>query len=86
MKILILDPDPAVRRFWGEMLTSGGHELVEVPNGDEALLQIRKDAPDVVVIDSARLEPEDPGLFQALRSAAPGAKIMMLRAWGARSG
>lgn len=51
MKILIVDDEPGVRRFLGEVLKTIGHEIDTAVNGVEALERIAAARPEAVLSD-----------------------------------
>lgn len=50
-KILVVDDDPQVRRAFRAILSSQGCSVVEARDGNEALDEIKADAPDLVLLD-----------------------------------
>jgi two-component system KDP operon response regulator KdpE len=49
--ILIVDDEPAIQRFLGVTLSSQGYEIVKAVTGQEALLEVDKCKPDLVILD-----------------------------------
>lgn len=50
-KILVVDDDPDFVRVTSKVLKSEGHEVVTASNGASALQVMRRDPPDVVLLD-----------------------------------
>ncbi len=50
-KILVVDDDPVVIRLVESILKSNGFEVDKAVDGLDALVKIKKDPPDVVVLD-----------------------------------
>ena len=49
--ILVVDDEPQIRRVLLATLTAQGYAIVEARNGEEALLKLRSDRPDLVLLD-----------------------------------
>jgi CheY-like chemotaxis protein len=50
-KILVVDDDPQVRRTFRAILASQGCSVIEARDGNEAIEEIKADAPDLVLLD-----------------------------------
>ena len=50
-KVLVVDDDPAIRDILSAVLTEIGYEVRAVEDGFTALIEIRKDAPDILLSD-----------------------------------
>ena len=50
-KVMIVDDDPTNVKLVGSILESSGYEVVEAVDGLDALAKIKKEAPDVIVLD-----------------------------------
>src|SRR5215210_2023955 len=50
-RVLVVDDEPDVLLLCRLNLEQRGHEVLEAPNGDEALDHARERAPDLVVLD-----------------------------------
>jgi len=57
-QILFAEDDEALRRMTTEVLASAGHAVRAVPNGNAALAEVRREAPDLVVLDYRMGEPD----------------------------
>ncbi|HVH71267.1 MAG TPA: response regulator transcription factor [Candidatus Dormibacteraeota bacterium] len=49
--ILVVDDEPQIRRVLRSTLTSSGYVIVEAKTGEEALERMRKERPDLVLLD-----------------------------------
>jgi two-component system, OmpR family, phosphate regulon response regulator PhoB len=50
-RILVVDDEPMVRGLLKRLLTLEGYEVLEVEDGAAALEQVRKDPPDLILLD-----------------------------------
>ncbi len=50
-RILICDDDPTVQRMVGEFLKRDGHDITVAKDGLDALVILKKDKPDLLVLD-----------------------------------
>ena len=75
-KVLVVDDEPDVRDVIGEYLREEGFEIVEAANGLEALLQVKRQRPDAVVLDL--MMPRLGGLDAIKRIHAFDRKIRIL--------
>ena len=50
-KILVVDDEPALLRLMEFVLAKQGHTMVTATNGEEALDLVRKQRPDLIVLD-----------------------------------
>ena len=49
--VLIADDEPNIRRMVGALLAGEGHDVVETPNGAEAVARVKEGEPDVALVD-----------------------------------
>jgi two-component system KDP operon response regulator KdpE len=49
--ILVVDDEPQIRRVMRATLTSQGYVITEAKTGEEALESVRKQRPDLVLLD-----------------------------------
>jgi two-component system response regulator MprA len=79
-RILVVDDEPAVRESLVSSLTFEGYETVEASDGVEALEQVEKEKPDLVVLDV--LMPRLDGLTacRRLRTFGSNVPVLMLTA------
>jgi CheY-like chemotaxis protein len=50
-KVLVVDDDPDFVKVTTRVLEKAGHEVVSAANGAKALQAMRREAPDVVLLD-----------------------------------
>lgn len=79
-KVLIVDDDPDVRLFNSTVVEENGYTPVEATNGEEGLAVVKKDAPDLVLLDV--LMPKQSGirLYRHLKTdkSLTGIPVIML--------
>jgi twitching motility two-component system response regulator PilH len=95
-KILIVDDSSTVRHFLHEVLVKAGYEVVSAETGDEAIIKVKAEMPDLVLMDVIM-----PGIngYQATRTitkdeATKHIPVLILtskdmetdRIWGLRQG
>src|SRR2546429_7704646 len=51
VSILVVDDEPQIRRVLRSTLSTHGYEIVEAKTGEEALEWMRKEPPDLVLLD-----------------------------------
>ncbi len=59
-KVLIVDDDPDVRLFNTTVVEESGYTPIEAANGEEGLRIVKKDKPDLVILDV--LMPKQSGI------------------------
>ncbi len=74
-KVLVVDDDPDVRLFSITVLEENGYTPIEATNGEEGMQIIRKENPDLVILDV--LMPRESGirLYRQMKSDAKLGKI-----------
>src|ERR1700749_5080822 len=68
-KILIVDDEPVNRDILIAFLDDSGHELIEAGNGQEALDQVAKHAPDLLLLDIMMPELDGFEVIRRLRAS-----------------
>lgn len=66
--ILIVDDDPNARLLVATILASGGMRVVEAATAADALLQVRREQPDAVLLDLGLPDVDGAALLRTLRS------------------
>jgi two-component system KDP operon response regulator KdpE len=51
LRVLVVDDEPAIRRFLRTSLRAEGYEVIEEETGEAALHEIRRREPDLVMLD-----------------------------------
>src|SRR5688500_1999983 len=67
--VLIIEPDPLLRRGIADALDAHGMEVVETADGLGALLELSHRAPDMMVLDMDLSQVSGHRVFCVLRSA-----------------
>jgi len=79
-KVLIVDDDPDVRLFSATVVEESGYTPIEAANGEEGLKIVKKDRPDLVILDV--LMPKQSGirLYRELKTdkSLIGIPVIML--------
>jgi len=81
-KILIADDDAPIRESLSERFRARGHDVVTAANGREALERIRRDKPDVVLLDVQMPQLDGLGVLKAVREENLDATIVVVTAFG----
>ncbi|RPJ45432.1 MAG: response regulator, partial [Chloroflexi bacterium] len=50
-RVLVVDDEPEIRRFLRASLKTHGHEVIEADTGAMALSMVRKENPDLIILD-----------------------------------
>ncbi|KQX62823.1 hypothetical protein ASD06_12435 [Angustibacter sp. Root456] len=73
--VLVVDDDPAVREFVGDLLDLEGHEVRFAADGREALASVRAQRPDCVLLDVMMPGMSGHEVLAELRLADGGADL-----------
>lgn len=84
LRVLVVEPDPALRRDFASALEQAGHGVDVAPRGDAAVRLAAATTFDVVVLDAALPGPAGASACRALRRLHPAVPILLLI--GARDG
>jgi two-component system, OmpR family, KDP operon response regulator KdpE len=77
LRVLVVDDEPAIRRFLRTSLRTEGYEIVEAETGEAALAEIRRRAPDLVVLDLGLPGVDGLEVIRRLR-APPGSVVPII--------
>jgi two-component system KDP operon response regulator KdpE len=69
-KLLVVDDEPAIRRFLRTSLTPHGYEVVEAATGAEGLLRLQEDQPDLVLLDLGLPDIDGIDLLREIRAGS----------------
>ncbi len=85
--ILVVDDSPLLRRLVNHILSKKGYRILEASNGREALLILKKERPDLILLDIMMPEMDGTSFMKELRKCAEYADIpvLVLTAVGERS-
>lgn len=82
-KLLLVEDDPSVRQVIGDVLIEAGHQVLEAPNGEEALALLEK-TPDIDLLLVDFVMPGMKGDEVARRATEmyPDIKVAFLTGYG----
>jgi two-component system KDP operon response regulator KdpE len=75
-RVLVVDDEPAIRRFLRTSLRAEGYDIVEVETGEAALAEVRRRVPDLIVLDLGL--PGLDGLEVIRRVREPGSVVPII--------
>ncbi len=78
VRMLIVDDEPAIRRFLRTSLTAQGYHVLEAENGTSALDMIRTNPVDVLVLDLGLPDIDGFGVIRQLRQQGSTLPIIVL--------
>src|SRR3984885_10248715 len=78
LRVLVVDAEPAIRRFLRTSLRAEGYDLVEAETGEAALAEIRRRPPDLVVLDLGLPGISGLDVIRQLREAGSAVPIIVL--------
>jgi two-component system KDP operon response regulator KdpE len=78
LRVLIVDDEPAIRRFLRASLGAQGYLVTEAQNGEVALDQFRRNPPDVLVLDLGLPDVDGFEIIRRLREGGSAAPIIVL--------
>jgi DNA-binding NtrC family response regulator len=76
--ILIVDDEPGMRRYLQTVLELDSYKVSTAANGEEALEKIKRDQPDVVLLDMVMPGPDGLETLKRIRESRPTTKVVML--------
>ena len=82
--VLVADDDPSILDFTSRVVTKAGHRVLRAERGDVALELVRKEKPDLVILDVLMPGLDGLEVCKAIRSDAGLAKtpVLLLSAMG----
>ena len=78
LRVLVVDDEPAIRRFLRTSLGTQGYQVSEAQNGQTAFEQIRRSAPDIVVLDLGLPDSDGFEIIKHVRDTGSAAPIILL--------
>ena len=78
MKILVVDDDRSVRDTLRQSLTFNGYDVVQATDGEEAQTLIRKEIPDLVIMDGILPKVDGLEILRSLRGSGSEVLVLML--------
>lgn len=80
--ILVIDDDAEVRYSLNRVLSSKNYRVQEAPNGEDGVLAVKKQAPDVVLLDNRMTGITGIETLQHIRAANPRQLVIFMTAYG----
>jgi nitrogen regulation protein NR(I) len=80
--ILVIDDDTEVRYSLNRVLSSQRYRVVEAPSGEEGVAAVKKQAPDVVLLDNRMTGMSGLETLQHIRSVNPKQLVIFMTAFG----
>jgi two-component system KDP operon response regulator KdpE len=78
LKVLVVDDEPAIRRFLRTSLTAQGYQVTEAENGTTALDSLRRNTIDVLVLDLGLPDIDGLDIIERLRGQGFAVPIVVL--------
>jgi len=78
LKVLVVDDEPAIRRFLRTSLTAQDYFVIDAESGTAALDQMRRASPDVVVLDLGLPDINGLDIIERLRGQGSTVPIVVL--------
>jgi DNA-binding NtrC family response regulator len=80
--ILLVEDEANSRKGLTQFLQGLDYDVMTAQNGKEALEVFKKESPELVISDIRMPEMDGIALLEAIRAAAPAAKVILLTAYG----
>jgi two-component system KDP operon response regulator KdpE len=78
LRVLVVDDEPAIRRFLRTSLRAEGYDIIEAETGEAGLAEIRRRAPDLVMLDLGLPGIDGLEIIRRLRDAGSVVPIIVL--------
>lgn len=78
LKVLVVDDEPAIRRFLRTSLSAQGYTVSEAEGGRAALDQLRRRSPDILVLDLGLPDIDGFDIIEQLRGQGSAIPIVVL--------
>jgi two-component system KDP operon response regulator KdpE len=78
LKVLVVDDEPAIRRFLRTSLTAQGYQVSEAENGTTALDSLRRNTIDILVLDLGLPDIDGLDIIERLRGQGFAVPIVVL--------
>ena len=69
--VLIIEDEPAIRRFLRVSLAESGYRVIEAGSGREAIERLRLDRPDIIVLDLGLPDIDGLDVIREVRQTSP---------------
>jgi len=81
-RILVIDDDTEVRYSLNRVLSSQRYEVQEAPSGEDGVAAVKKQAPDVVLLDNRMTGMSGLETLQHIKAANPKQLVIFMTAFG----
>ncbi|MBF0566386.1 MAG: response regulator [Nitrospirae bacterium] len=81
-RVLIIDDEEIVRRSCKRVLETEGYDVVLASSGENALLEMEKDAFDLVITDLIMPDMDGFELIQSIKTRWPKHRIVVMTGYG----
>ncbi|CAO3431351.1 response regulator [Azospirillum doebereinerae] len=78
LRVLVVDDEPPIRRFLRTSLSAQGYDIVEAGDGAQALAEMRRRPPDLLVLDLGLPDIDGLEIIRRLRADAASLPIIVL--------
>ncbi len=78
LRILVVDDEPAIRRFLKTSLGTQGYHIREAETGKQALELMKRDSPDVLVLDLGLPDKDGLEIIKEIRTGGSAIPIIVL--------
>src|SRR5579863_629144 len=78
LRAMVVDDEPAIRRFLRTSLRAEGYDVIEEDTGEAALAEIRRRAPDFIMLDLGLPGIDGLQIIRQLRAAGSSVPIIVL--------
>jgi two-component system, OmpR family, KDP operon response regulator KdpE len=78
LRVIVVDDEPAIRRFLRTSLRAEGYEIVEEETGEAALAEIRRRSPDLIMLDLGLPGVDGLEVIRRVRSTSSTVPIIVL--------
>ena len=82
LRCLVVDDEPAVAAVLGDVLEAGGHYVVVLTDGAEAIARVQREPFDVVFTDLAMPRVSGWDVAHAVKASAPGIPVFLVTGFG----
>lgn len=80
--ILLVEDDELVRDMLSQVLTRASHQVLQAANGDEALIALQKQEPDIMITDIIMPKKSGITLISEVKNNHPNMEIIAISGGG----
>lgn len=80
--LLVVDDQPAIRQLLYETLSSEGHRVEVAANGRDAIARVRRERPDLILLDLKMPGLSGPDTLAEIQNYTPGVPVILVTAYG----